>query len=418
MSTDEPSTELTLQLERYAHLVVSSGVALQPGQDLYISISTDCLPFARILTAEAYRAGARRVTVRLADEAITRLTYDNCPVEVFEVFPEWLALMNNSIARDGAAILIVDSGDPKALTGVDPMKLVANTRAAHVACKEFYDAQDSGRLVWCIIGAASPAWARHVFSDLPADEALARLWQAIFATIRLNTPDPIEAWRQHQQSFTRRIAWLAEQGFDRLHYRNALGTDLTIGLNTAGIWKGGGDALIPSGRWYFPNMPTEEIFTSPDRLRTNGVVYASMPLVHNGSIIEGFSLTFADGRVTDCAAEKGLEVLRSIIATDEGAAHLGEVALVPWTSPIRESGLLFFSTLYDENASCHLALGTGFPDCLEGGTEMSEEEYTAAGVNKSATHVDFMVGTADLEILGIRADGTERAIFSKGEWAF
>jgi aminopeptidase len=404
-------------LEAYAKLIIQGGCNLKQGQELLLSISTDCVEFARLLTEEAYRAGARHVTVRFGDEKIARLHFENCALEVFETFPEWQALLNNSLAREGAAVLSIISEDPLALTGVDQNKLVANARASHTACKEFYDGIDQGRVVWCIAGAAAPAWAEHVFPKLIPSEALEALWEAIFKTTRVDTPDPQAAWTQHRASFNERKAWLNAQRFDALRYTNKLGTDLTIGLNKRGVWQGGGD-VTTDGTEFFPNMPTEEIFTTPDRLRADGVVYSSMPLVHHGSLIEDFSLTFKDGRVTSCDAQVGKDVLEAIFAVDEDAARLGECALVPWTSPIRASGILFYNTLYDENASCHLAVGQGFPDCLEGGQEMDEDALKDAGVNKSATHVDFMIGTEDLRIVGTKADGTEALIFSEGEWAF
>jgi aminopeptidase len=412
-----PDSHFDDKLQAYAGLIIRGGCNIKPGQELLLSISTDCVEFARILTNEAYLAGARHVTVRFGDEKIARAHLDNCALEVFETFPEWQALLNNSMANEGAAVLSIISDDPLALTGVDQNKLVASARASHTACREFYDGIDQGRVVWCIAGAAAPAWAQHVFPKLTPGEALEALWDAIFKTTRVDTPDPLAAWEQHRASFNARKAWLNEQHFDSLHYTNGLGTDLTVGLNDKGIWQGGGDITV-DGTEFFPNMPTEEIFTTPDRLRANGVVYSSMPLVHHGSLIENFSLTFENGRVTSCNAQTGQDVLEAIFAVDEDAARLGECALVPWTSPIRESGILFFNTLYDENASCHLAVGQGFPDCLEGGQEMDEETLKAAGVNKSATHVDFMLGTADLTITGRKTDGSEVTVFKNGEWAF
>ncbi|MDR2587089.1 MAG: aminopeptidase [Coriobacteriales bacterium] len=409
--------DFAARLTAYARLIIRAGCNLQPGQELLLSASTDCVEFARLLVAEAYQQGARHVTVRFGDEKIARLHYENCALEVFEHFPEWQALLNNSLAREGAAVLSIISEDPLALTGVDQRKLVANARASHEACKEFYDGIDQGRVVWCIAGAAAPAWAQHVFPTLSPEEATAKLWEAIFNTTRVNEPDPVAAWQEHRASFDARKAWLNAQHFDALHYTNSLGTDLTIGLNTKGLWQGGGD-VTTAGTEFFPNMPTEEIFTTPDRLRAEGIVYSSMPLVHHGSLIQDFWLRFEGGRVTEYHARTGNDVLEAIFAVDEDAVRLGECALVPWTSPIRQSGILFYNTLYDENASCHLAVGQGFPDCLEGGQAMDAEELKAAGVNKSATHVDFMIGSADLNITGVKADGASIPVFRDGEWAF
>ena len=408
------------RLRAYARLIVEAGCALKPGQDLFVRAAIESAPLVRLITDEAYKLGAHQVTVRFHDEAIERMTFDNCPMDVFETFPGWSALLNNSMATRGAAILSIDSDDPEAMTGVDPQKLIARAQASHTACKPFYDALDYGRCVWCIVGAASPAWARKVFPGLCEEEAVNALWEAIFTTVRLTSDDPAEAiaaWNEHRKSFAERSAWLNEQRFDALHYTNSYGTDLTVGLTDKHIFSGGGDTTV-DGVAFFPNMPTEEIFSTPDRLRAKGTVVSALPLVHHGSLIRDFSLTFKDGKVIDLHAAEGEDVLRSIVETDENSCRLGEVALVPFDSPIRNSGVLFYSTLYDENASCHLALGQGFPDCYEGGVHMSEEDLFAAGVNTSATHVDFMIGTEDLNIDGIKKDGTIVPIFRNGNWAF
>ena len=409
--------DLAPSLEKYAQLVIQSGCKLQPGQELFIASSTDTCEFARVLTAEAYRQGARKVTVMFGDEQISRLHFENCSLEVFESFPEWQALLKNSMAANGAAILSIISEDPLAMVGIDQNKFVAHSRASYAACKPFQDAISGGRLAWCIVGAAAPKWASYVFSDLPVDEAMSKLWQAIFKAVRVDTADPVAAWAAHSKSFDERKAWLNAQSFDRLHYKNELGTNLIVGLNAKGLWQGGGDVTV-EGTPFFPNMPTEEIFTTPDRLRAEGVVYSSMPLVHFGSPVEDFSITFKDGKAVDCSARVGQEVLEATLSIDEGAGRLGECALVPWSSPIRQSGILFYNTLYDENAASHLALGKGFADCFEGGEQLSEDELEALGVNKSATHVDFMIGTADMSITGITADGRELPIFESGNWAF
>lgn len=418
--TDTAADRLAPKLRAYARLIVEAGCALKPGQDLFVRANIECAPLVRLITKEAYDMGAHRVTVRFSDEAIERMHFDHCPMDVFETVPEWQAELNNSMARNGAAILTIDSDDPEAMAGIDTRKLIARAQASHKACKEFYDALDFGRCVWCIVGGASPAWARKVFPDLPEDEAVERLWEAIFTTVRLEGDDPqaaVAAWRAHRDSFAERCAWLNGHRFDALHYTNAHGTDLTVGLTDKHLFNGGGDTTV-DGVQFFPNMPTEEIFSTPDRLRAEGTVVSAMPLAHNGSLIENFSLTFKDGRVVDLHAERGEDVLRSIVETDENSCRLGEVALVPFDSPIRNAGVLFYSTLFDENASCHLALGQGFPDCYEGGLQMNADDLFAAGVNKSATHVDFMIGTEDLNIDGIKANGERVAIFRNGNWAF
>lgn len=416
----EDPAALARRMRAYARLIVEAGCALRPGQELFVRANLEAAPLVRLVTQEAYDLGARHVTVRFSDEAIERMHYDHCDMDVFEEFPGWLAELNNSMARGGAAVLTIDSDDPQAMAGVDARKISARIQAGHVACSEFYDAMDFGRCVWCIAGAASPKWAHKVFPDLPEATAVAKLWEAIFHTVRVDSDDPAEAiaaWRAHRQSFAERCAWLNDQRFDALHYTNAHGTDITVGLPAGHLWNGGGDTTV-DGVQFFPNMPTEEIFTTPDRLRAEGTVVSAMPLAYNGSLIENFSLRFEDGRAVEVRAERGQDVLQSIVDTDENACRLGEVALVPFKSPIRDTGILFYSTLYDENASCHMALGQGFPDCYQGGLEMSAEDLLAVGVNKSATHVDFMVGTEDLNIDGIKPNGERVPIFRNGNWAF
>lgn len=420
MENADRTTDFALNPEsnlvKYARLIVEAGCNLQQGQELYLTSSVETADFARLVARIAYERGARHVTVRYTDEKLSRMNYDYCDLAVFETMPEWAALLNNSMAREGAAILSIISEDPEIMTGIDPAKAVANARAAHLACGEFYDALDFGRNVWCIAGAASPAWARKVFPDVPESVAVEKLWDAIFTTARIYESDPIAAWEAHRKSFADRTELLNEQRFDALHYRNGAGTDLTVGLTRKHLWNGGGDTT-QGGTPFFPNIPTEEIFTTPNRLRADGTVVSAMPLIHNGTLIDAFSITFQGGKAVDCSAEQGYDTLKSIIETDENSCRLGEVALVPFASPIRETGILFYNTLYDENASCHLALGQGFPDCYEGGTEMDAESLLEAGVNKSATHVDFMIGTEDLCIEGIRADGSAVPIFENGNWA-
>ena len=278
---------------------------------------------------------------------------------------------------------------------------------------------DFGKTRWCIVGAASEQWATRVFPKMSPEVAVKRLWKAILDTARVEArldADALAAWDEHRASFDARKKWLNDHHFDCLRYRSANGTDLTVGLLEKGHWEGGGQEGA-DGTYFFPNIPTEEVFTSPDRLRVDGVVHSALPLVYNGSTVENFWIRFEHGKAVDCDAEVGADVLEGIIKTDENSCYLGEAALVPFDSPIRNTGILFLETLYDENASCHLALGKGFPETYENGYEMSGEELLAAGVNDSAAHVDFMIGTADLQITGVKADGTEVPVFVDGNWA-
>ncbi len=403
-------------LKKYASLLVRGGCNLRSGQELYVSADVSQAPLVRLVVAEAYAAGASQVTSFFSDEQISRINYECKTVEQFNEFPEWRAVLQNGVAERGAALLFISSEDPCGFAGIDPRKLSAFQVAATKACRAWRDGMDYGRNVWVIAGAASPAWAARVFPDLPEEEAVERLWDALFETARAKGEDPLADWRAHDESFRSRVAWLNHQRFDSLHYRNALGTDLVIGLNPDGVWAGGGETTV-SGQRFYPNMPTEEIYTTPDWRRVDGVAVASMPLNHGGALVRDFRVEFKDGSVCAWEAAEGNDILTSIIETDEGAHHLGECALVSFDNPIQRTGILFLNTLYDENAVCHLALGRGFAECLEGGRALSIEALKERGVNDSLTHVDFMIGTADLEITGITAEGEEVPVFTKGTWA-
>lgn len=408
--------DLEERLDKYAELLVVKGCALRAGQELFVRSPLQAVEFTRKVVKSAYEHGAKLVTVSWSDDACTRMDYDYAPQEVFESIPAWSAQRNNGMAQAGAAVLTILSDDPEAMKGVDQRKLMARTVASHRDCREFYDALDYGRCVWCIAGAVTAQWAVKVFPDLDEAEAVARLWEAVLDTARV-TEDPMGAWDEHRSSFDARKEWLNAQAFTELHYTNSIGTDLRVGLISGAHWEGGGQEGA-DGTYFFPNIPTEEIFTSPDRLRTCGVVHSALPLIHNGSPVEDFWVRFEDGKAVECDAAVGRDVLQGIIDTDDTSCYLGECALVPFDSPIRNTGILFLETLYDENASCHLALGKGFPEVLDGGYDMSEEALLEAGLNSSAVHVDFMIGTADLQIVGTRADGTQVLVFKDGNWAF
>lgn len=405
------------KLKEYARLAVVTGLAVKPGQEVMISASVEVADFVHLVMEQAYKAGASDVVVEWMDNEAAKLRYQHSYMEKISQCPEWTSLMRNTMAQRGAAFLSIRSDDPRVLADVDPKKPAAAQKASRNACGPFVEAHRNGTMPWCIIGAASPKWAQAVFPDLPEQEALDRLWDAIFQTARVDSGDAVAAWEAHRQEFQKRIAWLNEQGFDTLHYQNSLGTDLTVGLLPGGIWCGGG-AATADGRWHFMNLPTEEVYTAPHRERTEGTVYSSMPLNFNGNLIDQFYLTFEKGRVVDFGAKQGEEVLRSILEMDEGAKYLGECALVPYDSPISNLGILFYNTLYDENASCHLAVGSGISEAIEGGMSKSREELLQVGINDSLTHVDFMFGTADLSITGIRPDGTRVPVFQNGNWAF
>ena len=321
------------------------------------------------------------------------------------------------LAEDGAAFLFLEGSDPSALKGIDPAKPAAASKARNTECRSFRDGMDFGRNAWCIAGVPVEAWAREVFPDASPSEAVYRLWRLILEVSRADGEDPESAWETHNASFEKTKRYLNSHRFDALRYESSNGTDLTVGLTDGHIWDGGA-GRTQSGVTFFPNIPTEEVFTSPDRMRAEGIVYSSMPLVRSGQIVRDFWLRFEGGCVVDYGAEQGREVLRHILETDEGARRLGEVALVSKNTPIRQSDTLFYDTLYDENASCHLALGMGFPECIAGGVSLSKDALLARGVNQSSTHVDFMIGSEDMNIYGVAADGTETPVFVNGQWAW
>lgn len=338
-------------------------------------------------------------------------------VDWFRHTPSWKVEQLNSLAEAGATFLFLEGSNPSALKGIDPAKPAAASKARNTECKSFRDGMDFGRNVWCIAGVPVAAWAREVFPGTSDAEATYRLWNLILSVARADGDDPESAWETHNASFEKTKRFLNGHRFDALRYEASNGTNLVVGMNPGHVWDGGA-ARTQDGTTFFPNIPTEEVFTSPDRARAEGIVYSAMPLVHAGQIVRDFWLRFEAGRVVDFGAEQGAEVLRHIIETDDNSCRLGECALISKNTPIRQSETLFFDTLYDENASCHLALGMGFPECLEGGVNLGKEELLARGVNQSAAHVDFMIGTDDLNVWGICEDGTEVPVFENGQWAW
>ena len=404
-------------LKKYAQLIVRQGVNLQKGQDLVISADVECAPLVKEIAKEAYKAGARDVIPDYSDETLTRLRYENNEVDYFKEVPDYIKHLRNDYALKHAAIVTITSANPELLKGIDPQKVMARSVAMHTECNVFYDHLDRMIDRWCIVRAPSLKWANKVFPDMSDEEAMEALWNAIYHVTYVDTEDPIATWDKHRQSFEERVKILNEMKIKTLHYTNDLGTDLYVSMNKGYLFAGGG-SYTTDGVYSFPNMPTEEIFSSPDYLKTEGIVYASMPLNYNGSLVEDFYIRFKDGRAVEYDAKSGRDTLASIIESDEGAHYLGEVALVPYDSPIRETGILFYNTLFDENAACHLALGKGFPECIEGGYDMNFDQLKEKGVNNSLTHVDFMIGTKDLSITAITEDGEEKPIFINGCFAF
>ncbi len=408
---------LAPQIDRYAQLVVKTGVNVKPGQELVIQAPVDASAFVRLLVKHGYQAGAGHVTVIWHDDAVTRLTYEHVETSYFEQTPEWQRIQLDSLAEAGACFVFVEGADPDALRGIDPAKPATASKARNTQCRVFRRGLDFNINPWCIAGAPVPAWAEQVFPGVPTEVAIYRLWCAILSVSRADGDDPESDWELHNATFEKNLRLLNEKRFVALHYTAENGTDLTVGLTDRHLWAGG-CGETPDGHPFFPNIPTEEVFTSPDCERADGIVHSALPLIYHGNRIDGFWLRFEGGQVVDYDAVVGKDALKSILAIDEGARRLGEVALISKNTPIRESETLFYDTLYDENASCHLALGIGFPECYEGGYDMTAEELRAHGINTSSTHVDFMIGTDDMDIMGICADGTEIPVFVNGQWSW
>ena len=405
------------KMERYADLIVRKGVHVTAGQEVVIQAPVETAAFVRMLVARAYKAGAGHVTVIWSDDEVTRLTYEHVETSWFETVPSWQREQLDSLAQAGACFIFVEGADPEALKGIDPAKPAAASKARNTQCKAYRHGMDFNENPWCIAGAPVAAWARQVFPGVEEEVAIYRLWCSILSVARADGEDPEAAWELHDATFEKNLRFLNDRHFDRLHYTSANGTDLWVGLTDRHVWEGG-SSETPAGHEFFPNIPTEEVFTSPHCERVDGIVYSSLPLVRHGNKIDRFWLKFEHGLVVDFDAEVGRETLASILDTDEGARRLGEVALVSKNTPIREAETLFYDTLYDENASCHLALGSGFPECYEGGYEMSQDDLRACGMNKSGAHVDFMIGADDLNITGVTADGEEVPVFVNGQWTW
>ncbi len=405
-------------LEEYARLIVRMGVNLQKDQPLVINAPLACADFARRVASAAYDAGAHDVTVAWNDERLARLRYDKARKSVFTEFPEWRRRLYEDSAQEGAAFVTIHASDPEIFSGVAPERLTLAQQAAGAALLEYRQRLMSNKNAWCVVSIPTESWARKVFPEDAPAAAVERLWQAIFDAVRLAPgEDAALRWQEHIEFLARAAKFMNDHAFSRLEYKNSLGTNLSIELPEGHIWMGGAEKT-QGGVTFVANMPTEEIYTLPKRDGVNGTVKATRPLNVNGNIVEGFSLTFKDGKVVNYKAERGAEILKELFATDEGANYLGEVALVPYDSPISKSGVLFFNTLFDENAACHLAFGKAYPTCIKGGEAMTSVELLQRGVNDSLVHEDFMIGSKDLAIDGVQEDGKRVPVFRDGNFAF
>ncbi|HFP6556486.1 TPA: aminopeptidase [Enterococcus faecalis] len=403
-------------LKKYARLIAETGVNVQDNHTVVLQISVAQAPLARLITEEAYRLGAAEVIVQWSDETIQREFLAHAATDRIENVPQYKIDQTDDWIAKGASRISVVSSNPDALAGVDAQRVAAFQAANGKALVNLRKATQANKVSWTVVAAASEDWAAKVFPELAtSEEQVDALWNEIFKTTRIYEENPVIAWNIHDKKLQEKAAELNEQQFTALHY-TAPGTDLTIGLPKNHLWEGAG-SYNARGEEFMANMPTEEVFTAPDSRRVDGYVSSTKPLSYAGTIISGMKFTFKDGKVVDFSAEQGEEALKNLLAIDEGAKHLGEVALVPDPSPISQSGLIFYNTLFDENASNHLAFGSAYAFNLQGGTEMSEEELAEAGLNRSQTHVDFMVGSDKMNIDGIKEDGTIVPVFRNGDWA-
>ncbi|WP_238915888.1 aminopeptidase [Clostridium sp. YIM B02555] len=404
----------TEMLKKYAELVVKTGINLQQNQQLLINSPIECAEFARMIAEKAYEAGAINVIVEYNDEQLSLIRYNKAPMESFEMEPIYRALAREQLIKEKTGLISIAAQDPELLGGVDPNKIAAQLKTASKTLKKVNDAYMSNEVPWCVVSIPTKGWAKKVFPNVSETEAVEKLWESIFKIVRVDKESPILAWEEHLSKLETRKNYLNEKSFKFLYYKSE-GTDLAVELPKGHEWLAGAE-YTKDGAKFVANMPTEEVFTLPKRDGVNGYVTSKKPLNYGGNLIDNFKLTFKDGKIIDFSAEKGEEILKGILDTDEGARYLGEVALVGYNSPISNSGLIFYNTLFDENASCHFAFGKAYPSCLKDSDNMSEEELLENGVNDSLTHVDFMVGSADLEIIGETADGEKIQVFKNGDW--
>ncbi len=404
--------------DKLAELLVKKGVNVQKDQPVIINASVRDADFVEKVVKYAYEAGAKYVSVEWGDSKISKMAYQYQSMETLSEIPQHMYDKRKYQQDGGACYISIASGKPGEMADVDGEKIRAVNMAYYSKMADLMSYTMNNEGQWTIAGVPSLEWAKVVFPDLPDDEAFEKLGDAIFAVTRVTEDnDPIANWNEHDKELIEHAKKLNEYNFEKLHFTSELGTDLYVGLVKDHIWVGGG-CTTPKGVYFDPNMPTEEIFCMPLKTGTNGIVYASKPLSYNGKVIKDFWLRFEDGKVVDYDAKEEKEALSILLDFDEGSRYLGEVALVPYDSPISKSGILFFNTLYDENAACHLALGRPYPENIKGGEEMSKEELAAHGANDSMQHNDFMFGTKEMDIDGIKEDGTVVPVFRKGNFVF
>ncbi|KQQ73446.1 peptidase M29 [Rhizobium sp. Leaf321] len=403
------------KLEKLAEVAVKVGLGLEKGQDLVITAPIAALPLVRFLTRHAYKAGAGLVTTFYSDEEATLARYEFAPDASFDKASDWLYEGMAKAYANGAARLAISGDNPMMLSEQDPTKVARANKANSMAYKPALEKIANFDINWNIISYPNPAWARQVFPDVPEDVAVRKLADAIFAASRVDLADPVASWASHNANLKKRSTWLNGERFSALHFTGP-GTDLTVGLADGHEWHGGA-SVAKNGITCNPNIPTEEVFTTPHALKVEGYVSSTKPLSHQGTLIDDIRVKFESGRIVEASAAKGAEVLSRVLDTDAGARRLGEVALVPHSSPISASGILFYNTLFDENASCHIALGQCYSKCFLDGASLTPEQIRTQGGNSSLIHIDWMIGSDKVDIDGIRADGSKVPVMRAGEWA-
>jgi aminopeptidase len=404
------------KVTRYADVIARVGLNLQPGQWLFINAPLLAAPLVHQIAAIAYQIGCRYVDMLWRDEQLDLVRFQHAPEDSFTEYPVYRAEGVFQHLQDGGAYLSITGDDPDLLQDQDADKITTARKTAMTHMKPIYDLLNRRGFNWAVVSYPTLPWARAVFPQASSTESVERLWQSIFRVCRIDQPEPVAAWQAHIADLQSRAAYLTAKQYHALHY-TAPGTDLTLGLAEQHIWRAS-SSVTSRGTPFTANLPTEEIFTLPHRQRIDGVVSATLPLSHDGKLIEGIQLTFEKGRVTAARAQRGEDILLKMLEMDEGMSSLGEAALVPHSSPVAQSGTLFFNTLLDENAACHIALGNGYNDCTQDGETLSEDEYAARGGNSSLGHVDFMIGSGEMDIDGVLPDGRREAVMRSGEWAF
>lgn len=401
-------------LRKFAEAVLSIGVNLQENQGLEIICPVEKSEVAEALTEAAYKMKAKIVHIRWECEKIDKLNYLNASENTLSDIPKWFIDSKNYLVEKGFCYVAISAEDPSAFSCVPAAKLAETAKARGKALKKFFEHVMSNDIRWCVVSVPTKKWAEQVFPD--AENPEKALSEAIEKTMRLTSENPVAEWKKHIAKLNARAEFLNAHDFDSLHFTNGSGTDFTVGLCDGHKWLSA-EELAKDGLSFVANMPTEEVFTAPHKLKADGVVKSAMPLCYSGKIIDGFTLKFKKGKIVDFSAEKGYDTLKRLIETDKGTRRLGEVALIGKNSPIAQSGILFYNTLFDENASCHIALGKGYPTTLKDGEKISAKERAARGLNDSIEHVDFMIGTKDLKVDGITKDGTVIPLFKNGDWA-